>query len=110
MDYYDDTELVETWKERKFRKFREKLNELGLKLPNYRTKNGNWLEDIGNAIEKMKNDNSMPLVMATSSMVRRAPMFRVKEKEKVDIAQVAYEMKELKTAKVWFMEQSRKQM
>ena len=35
----------------------------------------------------------MPLVMATSSMVLRAPMFRVKEK-----------------AKVWFMEQSRKQM
>ena len=57
LDYYDNTEMVETWKERKFRKFREKLNELGLKLPNYRTKNGNWLVDIGNAIEKMKNGN-----------------------------------------------------
>jgi hypothetical protein len=108
MAHYNNKELKEAWGE--IEKFREKLSELGLVLLKFRTSKINWLEDIGNAIDKMKGGNCMPLVMATSSMVLRAPMFRVKEKEKVDISEVAYEMKELKTAKVWFMEQSRKQM
>ena len=58
----------------------------------------------------MKGGNCMPLVMATSTMVLRAPMFRGKEQGEVNIAGVAGELKELKSAVVGFMEQSNKQM
>ena len=108
MAHYDNKELKEAWEE--IEKFREKLSELGLGLLKYRTSKINWLKDIGNAIDKMKDGKCMPLVMATSSMVLRAPMFRGKERGEVDIAGVADEVKELKAAMVGFMEQSSKQM
>ena len=108
MAHYDNKELKEAWEE--IEKFREKLSELGLGLLKYRTSKINWLKDIGNAIDKMKDGKCMPLVMATSSMVLRAPMFRGKERGEVDIAEVADEVKELKAAMVGFMEQSSKQM
>ena len=108
MAHYDDKELTEAWKE--IEKFREKLSELGLNLPKYRITKANWLEDIGNAIMKLRDGNCMPLVMATSTMVLRAPMFWGKERADVDIAGVAGELKEMKAAVVEFMKQSEKQM
>ena len=52
MAHYDDKELTEAWKE--IEKFREKLSELGLNLLKYRITKANWLDDIGNAIMKLR--------------------------------------------------------
>ena len=110
MTHYDEKELKEAWEE--IEKFREKLSELGLVLLKYRTSKTNWLEDIGNAIDKMKDRKCMPLVMATTKMIIRAPQYWGKDKADVDVdvAGVAGELKELKAAVVGFMKHSESQM
>ena len=108
MTHYDEKELKEAWEE--IEKFREKLSELGLVLLKYRTSKTNWLEDIGNAIDKMRDGKCMPLVMATTKMIIRAPQYWGKDKADVDVAGVAGELKELKAAVVGFMKHSESQM
>ena len=106
--HYDDKELREAWNE--IKKFGVKL---GMKLPNFRTTKSNWLDDIGDAIDRMRNEQCMPLVMATTQMILRAPKFWGKDpanQANVDVAGLAGELKELKAAVTGFMQHSENQM
>ena len=94
-------------------KLEEKLKEieprLGLVQKGSRNKTDLELDDIEEAVNKLTEAKCMPLVLASSKMVMRAPRFWGKDKGE-DISGVAAELKELKEAVVGFMKQNEKQI
>ena len=95
-------------------KLKEKLRmidpKLGLvQIKGTRQKTELELDDIDEAINKLAEARCLPLVLASSNMVLRAPRFWGKDKGE-DIAGVAAELKELKEAMVRFVTQNQRQI
>ena len=111
LQHYNDDERKKAWKE--MYKLKDKLREVDPKLGfvqvNSRLKPEKELDDIEEAINKLTEAKSMPLIMASSNMILRAPIFWGKDKGG-DIAGVTAELRELKQAMVGFMKQSEKQI
>ena len=107
LQHYNESEIKEAWKE--MSKMKEKLKVLGLDLKTFKKSAKAEIEDIDEAVNILTEANCMPLVMASSSMILRAPIFWGKDKGD-DIAGVAAELKELKVAMVSFMKQNEKQI
>ena len=109
--HFNEGEVKEAWKE--MAKMKDKLKELepklGLVQKEYRNKTETELDDIEEAVNKLTDAKCMPLVLASSKMVLRAPRFWGKDKGE-DISGVAAELKELKEAVVGFVKQNEKQM
>ena len=109
--HYSDGEIKEAWKE--LAKLKEKLKELDSKLgmvqKSSRQKTELELDDIEETINKLTEAQCMPLVLASSNMMLRAPRFWGKDKGD-DITGVAAEVKELKEAMVGFVRQNEKQL
>ena len=80
-------------------KLKEKLKEIdpkmGLVTKGSRQKTDLELDDIEEAIDKLVEANCVPLILASSKMMLRAPRFWGKDKGE-DISGVAAELKELK--------------
>ena len=109
--HFNEGEVKEAWKE--MAKLKDKLKELepklGLAQKGSRHKPETELDDIEEAINKLTEAGCMPLVMASSKMMLRAPRFWGKDKGE-DISGVAAELKELKEAMVGFINQNEKQI
>ena len=103
LQHYIDSEIKEAWKE--VSKLKDKVKELGFDLKSSRNSARAEIDDIDSVIDKLVAANCMPLVMASSTMILRAPIFWGKDRGE-DVAGVAAEMKELKAAMVGFMKQS----
>ena len=111
LKHYLEPEVKEAWKE--MAKLKEKLKEIdpkmGLVTKGARQKTDLELDDIEEAINKLVEANCVPLVLASSKMMMRAPRFWGKDKGE-DISGVAAELKELKEAMVGYMKQNEKQI
>jgi hypothetical protein len=111
LKHYSEGEVKEAWKE--MAKLKEKLKEiepkLGLVQKGSRNKTNLELDDIEEALNKLIEAKCMPLVLASSKMMLRAPRFWGKDKGE-DISGVAAEVKELKEALVGFVKQNETQM
>ena len=111
LKHYNEGEVKEAWKE--MAKLKDKLKELepklGLAQKGYRHKPETEFDDIEEAVNKLTEAGCMPLVMASSKMMLRAPRFWGKDKGE-GISGVAAELKELKEAMVGFVKKNEKQM
>ena len=111
LKHYLEGEVKEAWKE--LAKMKDKLKELDPKLgmvrKGSRQKMDTELDDIEEAINKLTEAKCMPLILASSKMVLRAPRFWGKDKGE-DISGVAAELKELKEAMIGFMKKNEMQI